>query len=499
MKSFGQFLTEAVKTAASTEAKLKGLKGDGHGGWYDSKGNFVAKTIQGKLHYTGGRSAAEEEPPAAKKAAPAPATPKKKAAPQVAPAPKVPQQQPSSVEDSGEVYGTADLQQQTAEIMGEPTSEGVVIVFGRFNPPTVGHQKLLDAASSEASRSGFDLRIYPSRSVDPKKNPLQPGAKIEYMSKMFSDYSDNIKDDANARTIFDVLLACNNIGYRAVTIVVGQDRLAEFQSLAQKYNGDIYEFEEINVVSAGARDADAEGVEGMSASKMRLAAAEDDFKAFARGIPNIGNMEKKNLFNLLQKQMGISKTEVKAKKSAAKKAEDTAAAKRYTENEKAKKASEKRRIPQDFGYRRDAGWKESYNLWEIAPKLDPFGLRIAYLKEDVFKIGALVENVNTGLTGRITRRGANYVIIQTSENMMFKSWLKDLVEAYDVGTDEYRSYVQKSTPGQSVRKWNADPIIKPITTGSYWDGKKKKKPEDPSSGPGVKYSDTCKPYKVGKG
>ena len=87
----------------------------------------------------------------------------------------------------------------------------------------------------------------------------------------------------------------------------------------------------------------------------------------------------------------------------------------------------------------------------------------------------------------------------TPEGTMFKSWLTDLNEAYDVGTDEYRSYVQKSTPGQSVRKWNSDPIIKPITTGSYWDGKKKNKPEDPSSGPGVKYGDTVKPYKVGKG
>ena len=499
MKSFGQFLTEAVKTAASTEAKLKGLKGDGHGGWYDAKGKFVAKTIQGKLHYTGGRSAAEEEPTSTKTKTPEPNRPQPQAAPQAAPVPQQAQQEPSSVEDSGEVFGTGDLQQQTAEKMGQPESEGAVIVFGRFNPPTIGHQKLLDAASREASRQKSDLRIYPSRSVDPKKNPLQPGAKIEYMKKMFSDYEENIKDDANARTIFDVLLACMHIGYKAVTIVVGQDRLAEFQSLAQKYNGDIYEFEEINVLSAGARDADAEGLEGVSASKMRAAAASDDFKGFVKGIPDIGNMEKKKLFNLLQKQMGISKKEVKASKSAGKKAEDAAAAKRYSENEKATKASEKRRIPQDFGYRRDAGWKESYNLWEIAPKLDPFGLRVAYLKEDVFKIGALVENLHTGESGRITRRGANYVIVQTPEGHMFKSWLKDVTEAYDVGTDEYRSYVQKATPGQSVRKWNADPIIKPITTGSYWDGKPKKKPEDPSSGPGVKYGDTCKPYKVGKG
>jgi len=462
VKSFGQFLTEAVKTAASTEAKLKGLKGDGHGGWYDQKGNFVAKTVSGKLHYTGGSGAAEEEPSAQKTKAPEPNRPQPQAAQQAAPVPKTAQQEPSSVEDSGEVYGTDDLQQQTAELMGPAESEGAVVVFGRFNPPTTGHQKLLDAASSEANRQGADLRIYPSRSQDAKKNPLQPGAKIEYMAKMFPDYAESIRDDANAKTIFDVLVACANIGYKTVSIVVGQDRLAEFQTLAQKYNGDLYEFEEINVVSAGARDADGEGIEGMSASKMRAAAQSDDFKAFAKGIPNLGNMEKKNLFNLVQKQMGVSKKEVKKEKPEGKKV-----------------ANE--------------------DLWKIAPKLDPFGLRIAYLKEECFKIGSLVENVNTGLSGRIIRRGANHVIVQTPEEMMFKSWLKDLVEAYDVGTDEYRSYVQKSTPGQSVRKWNADPIIKPITTGSFWDGKKKKKPEDPSSGPGVKYGDTCKPIKVGKG
>ena len=462
MKSFGQFLTEAVKTAASTEAKLKGLKGDGHGGWYDQKGNFVAKTVQGKLHYTGGRGAAEEEPTSTKTKTPEPNRPQPQAAPQAAPVPQQAQQEPTSVEDSGEVFGTGDLQQQTAEIMGEPESEGAVIVFGRFNPPTTGHEKLLQAASTEASRQGADLRIYPSRSVDPKKNPLQPGAKIEYMAKMFPDYEENIKDDANAKTIFDVLLACSNLGYKTVTIVVGQDRLAVFQRLAQKYNGDLYEFEEINVVSAGARDADAEGLEGISASKMRAAAQSDDFKSFAKGIPNIGNMEKKKLFNLVQKQMGVSKKVAKAEKPAGKQI-----------------ASE--------------------DLWRIAPKLDPFGLRIAYLKEQIFKVGSLVENVNTGVRGRITRRCSNHVIVQTPEHMMFKAWLKDLVEAYDVGTDEYRAYVQKSTPGQSIRKWNADPIIKPITTGSFWDGKKKKKPEDPSSGPGVKYGDTCKPYKVGKG
>ena len=450
MKSFGQFLKEAVKTAASTEAKMKGLKGDGHGGWYDAKGNFKAKTVNGKLQFVQGGSPKEAEGPTST----APATPdapqQQAAAPmQAAPTAQPQQQQPETGGSKSPEPG--DTQQQTAEIMGAPSSESAVVVFGRFNPPTTGHEKLLKSAGTEASRTGADLRIYPSRSVDAKKNPLQPGTKIEYMQKMFPDYEESIKDDPNAKTIFDVLIACQNLAYKSVTIVVGQDRLAEFQGLAQKYNGDLYDFEEIKVISAGQRDADAEGLEGMSASKMRDAAAKDDFKAFAKGIPNIGNMDKKNLYNILQKSMGVKKTELAAE------------------------------------------------TWTYAPKLDPFGLRVAYLKEQCFKVGSLVENVNTGVMGRITRRCANHVIVQTPEHTMFKAWLKDLTEAYDVGTDEYRRYVQSMTPGQGDVKFHDKPDIKPITTGSYHDGKKVKNPNDPPSGPGTKYNDTKIPYKVGKG
>jgi|TARA_B100000123_G_scaffold132556_1_gene97884 hypothetical protein len=454
VKSFGQFIIEAVKTAASTEAKMKGLKGDGHGGWYDQKGNFVAKTVNGKLKFTGGRSAApEEDPKSTKVATPEKPTAKPKAV-ATAPIPKPkPKEDTAATATKSPEPGETD--QQTAEVMGIPSSEGVVVVFGRFNPPTVGHQKLLDKAASEASRLGYDFKIYPSRSVDAKKNPLQPGAKIEYMKKMFSDYEESIKDDPNARTIFDVLVAAANLGYKGVTIVVGQDRLSEFQSLAQKYNGDLYNFEDLQVISAGARDPDSDGIEGMSASKMRDAVAKDDFKAFAKGIPNIGNMEKKNLFNLIQKSMGATDEQLRGTVAS--------------------------------------------ETWQHAPKLDPFGLRVAYLKEQCFKVGSLVENVNTGVRGRITRRCANHVIVQTPEHTMFKAWLKDLAEAYDVGTDEYRQYMQRMTPGQGDKKWNNDPIIKPITTGSYYDGKKVKNPNDPASGPGVKYNDTKIPYKVGKG
>ena len=115
------------------------------------------------------------------------------------------------------------------------------------------------------------LLIYPSRSQDAKKNPLDAGKKVGYMKKMFPEFEENIVDDDSKRTIFDVLTAASEQGYKKVNIVVGADRRVEFQNLAHKYNGDLYEFDEIDVVSAGARDPDAEGLAGMSASKLRKA------------------------------------------------------------------------------------------------------------------------------------------------------------------------------------------------------------------------------------
>jgi len=403
MKSFVQFLSEAAKTSAATQAQQRGLVGDGHGGWYDRQGKFVAKTVDGKLKFSGGRNSKTDDAPSqGKPQKPAEPTSKKTAA---APAPVATGSAKSSGEDENTKKSDSKETDQVEIPDTDPSQyDGVVVVFGRFNPPTTGHQKLLQRAKSEASRKNFALKVYPSRTQDKKKNPLEPGTKIEYMKKMFDDVAEDIIDDPEAKTIFDVMVAANELGFSRLTIMVGQDRLSEFQSLAHKYNGDLYEFEEIEVVSAGTRDADAEGLEGMSASKMRKAAADGDFKAFVKGIPNLGNMEKKELFNNIRKSMG---SEAKS---------------------------------------------ESY-VWEIAPKLDEYNLRETYRRGDLFPIGALVENLNTGETGRITRRGTNHVICMTPEGTMFKSWLRDLAEAYEIGTDDYREYVQSMSAGQPVRKF----------------------------------------------
>jgi hypothetical protein len=399
MKKFTQFFTEARETSASTEAKRLGLTGDGHGGWYDKNGEFVAKTVAGKLKFFGSdNTPGQKDSPSQ----PQPAAVQPQAAAQTQ---QVPTQEPAQQTTQQQVPPEQQpAPEQVPAEMPVPEAPGVVVVFGRFNPPTIGHEKLLKRAAKEAEKRGYELRIYPSRSQDAKKNPLTPQMKISYMRQMFPDYADSIVDDKGAKTIFNVLTGANEEGHANMIIMVGQDRLGEFQGLSHKYNGELYNYDQLEVVSAGDRDPDSDDVTGMSASKLRLAAAEGDFVKFAKGVPDtLGKMEKKELFNVLRRSMNI---------------------------------------------------EEGTEVWEIAPKLDEEGMRDAYLVDHIYEVGNLVENMNTGLRGEVIRRGTNYVICVTEDGVMFKSWLKDLVEnPHEIGTDEYREYVQSLTPGQEVKSY----------------------------------------------
>jgi phosphopantetheine adenylyltransferase len=286
MKNFFQFLTEAKESQASMQAKKLNLKSDGHGGWLDSRGEFVAKTEKGKLvFYDKGRvDGGKDRPKGAvgKSAAPTPET-----KPKVQPTPKAPAKSPATDDASTD-------------------GDTITVAFGRFNPPTVGHEKLLKAAKKAAT--GGDLKIYPSRTQDSKKNPLDPDMKISFMKKMFPDFEENIINDDEMRSIFNVLIAAAEAGYANVNIVVGSDRQAEFENLAQKYNGDLYNFDLIRVISAGVRDADAEGVSGMSASKMRKAVMDDDFESFRRGTPKtLDDGDTQALFDAVRQGMGSKK------------------------------------------------------------------------------------------------------------------------------------------------------------------------------------------------
>ena len=143
-----------------------------------------------------------------------------------------------------------------------PKTRGTLtIAFGRFNPPHAGHQQLMDTAAAAAEAEESEYMIVPSRSNDPKKNPLDADTKVAFMRGMFPQHSSRIQNDQNTRTIFDVLKKAHNDGYTNVRIVGGADRVKEFDKLANNYNGSLYQFDNVEVVSAGDRDPDADGVE----------------------------------------------------------------------------------------------------------------------------------------------------------------------------------------------------------------------------------------------
>ena len=381
MKKFSDFLTEAAKSSAGDEAKKRGLSHVGYGYYGKPDGTITHRSVNGKL--------VELSPD------------------QIAARNGQPAEQP-----------------QTQDGQGEPQSEGakgpVSITFGRFNPPTIGHQKLIERVAS--SSKGGEYKIYPSRSQDPKKNPIDPETKVHYMRQMYPDHAHAIVNNEEFKTIFDVLKALHNDGYSSVNIVVGGDRVAEFDNLANKYNGKLYEFEEIKVQSAGDRDPDSDGVEGMSASKMRKAAADNDFATFRQGIPSeLKDADAKALFNEVRSSMQMESIE-------------------------------------DFG---DA----SYILHEIAPKLDENSLREAYYDKQIFAEGVFIENMNTGVVGKIVKRGVNYVIYIDEHDTVYRGWLKDLIERNDIhgfdftpagliGTSELAKKVLQMTPGQFIKKIN---------------------------------------------
>ncbi len=407
MKSFFKFLSES---AAQQAARL-GLQGDGHGGWYDrSTGEFVAKTEKGRLKFYNKRQKVGQDDPNQTEL-------EKNVSDPNFTDPALQQQEPQAQQTAA-----PEPQQQTVNISPDleagpppvPKTRGTLtIAFGRFNPPHAGHQQLMDTAAAAAEAEESDYLIVPSRSNDPKKNPLDADTKVAFMRGMFPQHSSRIQNDQNTRTIFDVLKKAHNDGYANVRIVGGADRVKEFDKLANNYNGSLYQFDNVEVVSAGDRDPDADGVEGMSASRLRLAASENDFKTFMSAMPEgFPRREAKTLFDTTRMSMGIN---------------------------------------------------EEWGIWEMAPKFDQDTLRENYVSKAIFRIGELVENLNTGLVGRIVRRGANHLICVTEDKIMFKAWIRDVTEAVVngttisgvpasqrlVGTDAHRKYVETMVPGMS--------------------------------------------------
>jgi len=191
------------------------------------------------------------------------------------------------------------------KFLTEAKDKGAVFTFGRFNPPTTGHAKLVDKLKKVSK--GYEVLLFTSHSNDRNKNPLSHKEKISYLRKFFG----RIVVDANARTVFDVANELHNKGYKKVRMVVGSDRIKEFDMLLNKYNGvkakhGFYKFDSIEVVSAGERDPDADDVSGMSASKLRKYAESGDFDNFKLGVPSKKNKDIEGLYKDIRKGMGIA-------------------------------------------------------------------------------------------------------------------------------------------------------------------------------------------------
>ena len=311
----------------------------------------------------------------------------------------------------------------------EAKEKTAVFTFGRFNPPTIGHQKLLQRVLRVAKQKGGDAHIFGSFSQDKKKNPLSHVDKMKYLKEMFPTEMRGYRPTSGLRTAIDVAVHLNS--YDHLVMVVGSDRVNEFDRLLSTYNGvdarhGKYEFKSIEVVSAGERDPDAEGVTGMSASKMRAAAGSGDFDSFKLGLPK--GYDGTRLFNDVRKGMGIMR-EIKSFKPVS----------------------------------------EMDNMeW----------VREQYFQNMIYEIGEWVKDKKTGIVGEIVKRGTNYVTIVQEDFSLHKIWLEDLEttetrknklpeavdflknrnlwekyrrEAYEFGTPEFTRHLKKLTPGEKVK------------------------------------------------
>ena len=303
--------------------------------------------------------------------------------------------------------------------LSEARGDTAIFCIGRFNPPTTGHLKMIEAAAAQQSKyTGAPFYVFPTHSQDPAKNPLPHSLKVAYMKKMFKKYAKNIQV-SKARNVFEMATMLHDKGHRSIILVAGSDRVDEFDKLLNQYNGvdgrhGYYGFDNIEVISAGERDPDAEGVEGMSASKMRAAAATGDFDDFVLGLPS-GFRDGKKLFRDVRKHMGIREE-------------------------------------------RDMGNMDDYET-----------LRDAYLTGKIWNVDDLVEA--NGIEGRIVNRGTNYIGYMDGSGKVHKAWLHDIAlneRNYRKEYDNYHSrpeQVANRSSRNKARRVMGDKAVKGMDVG----------------------------------
>jgi hypothetical protein len=275
---------------------------------------------------------------------------------------------------------------EEVELLDEAKGKSIAFTFGRFNPPTIGHEKLINKVKSMPTD---DYRIYLSRSEDSKKNPLSPRQKLDYMKQMFSNHASKIEINSS-NMILDIATNLYNKGYKEITMVAGSDRVREFEGILKKYNGvksrhGLYDFDSIRVASAGERDPDAEGAMGMSASKMRASAAKGDLASFKKGLPT-GYRNADDLFKDVRKGM---------------------------------------RLAASFGGMSAVG--TGARPIASMEEFEQNQIRDLYIREIIFNIGDKIDYIKENLQGKVVRRGTNYVVLEDNNNNLHKAWIWDCI------------------------------------------------------------------------
>lgn len=264
-------------------------------------------------------------------------------------------------------------------------------VWGRMNPPTAGHEKLLDFLKSKAGNNPF--RIYLTQTEDNKKNPIPYAQKVKFARKGFPQYARQIMMDRKLKTLFDAATSFYNEGFKRIVIVAGSDRVREYEILLNKYNGKkgkhgFYNFERINVLSAGDRDPESKGVEGVSGTKLRGYAESGDFTKFAQYMPKkLSNADAKQVYNVVRKGMGLKEQKE---------------------------------------------FKNHVQLEAVSQ------IRESYVDGKLFEVGDTVVVKESGEVATVKVLGSNYVIVENT-GTQYRKWL-DAVERVDEPKVEYEVF-----------------------------------------------------------
>lgn len=254
------------------------------------------------------------------------------------------------------------------QLIKELPAKSVVFAFGRFNPPTIGHELLVKAVKKLAQQRNADHVIYASRSQDAKKNPLSVEKKVKYLKLMFKSTNFAAANDQE-RTFIEAAKALNK-KYKNIIMIAGSDRIAEFKRLLNTYNGKDFNFDTIEVVSAGERDPDADDATGMSASKMRALAVKGSYSEFKKGLPStVRDIDGKRLMNDIRDGMGLEPI------------------------------------------------KEQIVLVKDE-------LREKYFREEIFNEGDIVESAGERFT--IVKRGSNHLLLKEASGNLVSKWIQDV-------------------------------------------------------------------------